>query len=100
MTGGNLRLSCKISNSLTAVDIMAERTEEQMVALVQDGDVELFRELVERYEPKLTRYARRFLFDSDEAKDLLQEVFIKAYVNIKSFDIERRFSPWLYRVAH
>jgi RNA polymerase sigma-70 factor (ECF subfamily) len=55
---------------------------------------------MERYEPKMTRYARRFLFDSDDAKDLVQDVFIKAYVNIKSFDTDRRFSPWLYRIAH
>jgi RNA polymerase sigma-70 factor (ECF subfamily) len=79
---------------------MPERTEEQIVALVQNGDARPFQELIARYQPKLTRYAKRFLFDPDEAKDLLQIVFIKAYVNIKSFDVERRFSPWLYRVAH
>ena len=79
---------------------IVELTDEQVAAKVQKGDVESFRVLVERYEPKITRYARRFLFAPDEAKDLLQEVFIKAYVNILSFDIERRFSPWIYRIAH
>lgn len=78
----------------------SDRTDEQLAALVQKGDSELFRELVERYEAKMLRYARRFFFDVDEAKDLLQEVFLKAYVNIKSFDVTRRFSPWLYRIAH
>jgi len=77
-----------------------EKTDEEIVVLVQQGDIESFRILMERYEPKLTRYARRFLFDSDEAKDLLQEIFIKAYVNIKGFDAARRFSPWVYRIAH
>jgi RNA polymerase sigma-70 factor (ECF subfamily) len=48
----------------------------------------------------MNRYARRFLFDSDEAKDLVQDIFIKAYVNIRGFDVERRFSPWIYRIAH
>ena len=79
---------------------MSERTDEQIAALVQQGDSESFRFIVERYEPKMSRYAKRFLFDSDEAKDLLQEVFIKAYVHIRSFDIDRKFSPWLYRIAH
>jgi len=77
-----------------------ERTDEQIAALVQKGNAEIFRELVERYEAKMSRYARRFLFDTDEVNDLLQEVFVKAYVNIRSFDTERRFSPWLYRIAH
>ena len=76
------------------------KTDEEIVASVKQGDVESFRVLMERYQPKLTRYARRFLFDSDEIKDLLQEVFIKAYVNIKGFDVARRFSPWVYRIAH
>src|SRR5579862_2655767 len=79
---------------------LANQSDEEVVRMVQKGDRESFRELVLRYEPKMTRYARRFFFDGDEAKDLAQEVFIKAYVNIRSFDASRRFSPWLYRIAH
>jgi RNA polymerase sigma-70 factor, ECF subfamily len=79
---------------------MPERNDEEIAVQVQDGDIESFRTLVERYEPKIVRYAKRFFFDGDEGKDLVQEVFIKAYVNIKSFDPTRRFSPWIYRIAH
>jgi RNA polymerase sigma-70 factor (ECF subfamily) len=79
---------------------MPERTDEEIAIEVQKGDAELFRVLIERYEPKMARYAKRFLFATDDAKDLLQEVFIKAYVNIRSFDATRRFSPWIYRIAH
>ena len=77
-----------------------ERKDEEVAIQVQKGDIESFRILVERYEPKMTRYAKRFFFDGDEGKDLVQEVFIKAYVNIQSFDASRRFSPWIYRIAH
>ncbi len=77
-----------------------ERNDEEVAVQVQKGDIESFRLLVERYEPKMTRYAKRFFFDGDEGKDLVQEVFIKAYVNIRSFDASRRFSPWIYRIAH
>ncbi len=77
-----------------------ERTDEEIATLVQDGNIDSFRMLVERYEPKLTRYAKRFFFHGDDGKDIVQEVFIKAYVNIKSFDTARRFSPWIYRIAH
>lgn len=77
-----------------------ERNDEEVAVQVQKGDIEAFRILVERYEPKMTRYAKRFFFEGDDGKDLVQEVFIKAYVNIQSFDASRRFSPWIYRIAH
>ena len=79
---------------------MDELTDEQIAAKVQKGDIDSFRILVERYESKMARYAHRFLFGPDEAKDLLQDIFVKVYVNIKSFDAKRRFSPWIYRIAH
>src|SRR5580692_5916361 len=79
---------------------MSERTDEEIAVEVQNGDVEAFKILIERYEAKMARYAKRFLFASDDAQDLLQEIFIKVYVNIRSFDAERRFSPWIYRIAH
>ncbi|HVM76926.1 MAG TPA: RNA polymerase sigma factor [Candidatus Paceibacterota bacterium] len=80
--------------------LMHDQTDEQIAAAVQRGDTEAFRGLIERYEAKMSRYARRFLFQGDDVKDLVQEIFIKAYVNIKSFDTDRRFSPWIYRIAH
>jgi RNA polymerase sigma-70 factor, ECF subfamily len=75
-------------------------SDEAIVQKVQQGDTEAFGLLVERYEQKIKRYARRFLFAAHDAEDLTQEVFLKAYVNIQSFDAARRFSPWLYRIAH
>ena len=55
---------------------------------------------MQRYEAKLARYAKKFLTHPDDCQDVVQEVFIKAYTNIKSFDHSRRFSPWIYRIAH
>jgi len=79
---------------------MTNETDEAIAARVQAGDAEAFGELVERYQEKLLRYARKFLFDVEEAHDSVQDIFIKAYQNIQSFDATRRFSPWIYRVAH
>lgn len=79
---------------------MAEKTDEELAAQVQNGEEKSFGALMERYEPKLSRYARRFLLGKEDAEDMLQEVFIKAYVNIKSFDVSRKFSSWIYRIAH
>lgn len=79
---------------------MPEITDEEIAARVQQGDIKSFDLLLERYEKKIMRYARKFLSNSEDAKDTVQEVFIKAYVNLRSFDTRGRFSPWLYRIAH
>jgi RNA polymerase sigma-70 factor (ECF subfamily) len=75
-------------------------TDEQLAAKVQDGDGTAFGELVTRFEAKLMRYGRKFLSEPEDAQDVVQDVFLKAYENIQSFDATRRFSPWLYRIAH
>lgn len=75
-------------------------SDEAIAARVQQGEREAFGVLVERYEKKMTRYATKFLFGYVDAGDLVQETFLKAYANIKGFDVRRRFSPWLYRIAH
>lgn len=74
--------------------------DEAIAAAVQDGDAEQFGLLAERYEAKITRYARKFLFNHDDAQDMVQEVFVKAYKNIQSFDTKQKFSPWVFRIAH
>ncbi len=79
---------------------MTPDTDEAIVRQVQSGNTELFGLLLERYEGKMMRYARRFLFGYHDAEDAVQEIFIKAFTNIQSFDASRRFSPWLYRLAH
>ena len=78
----------------------SETTDEQLAALVQTGDDAAFVTLVERYQAKLLRYGRKFLSDQDPIEDVVQDVFIKVYQNINSFDSTRRFSPWIYRIAH
>ncbi len=80
--------------------VSSPKTDEEIAKQVQGGDVESFGILVSRYEGKMTRYARKFLFQGEDVKDMVQEVFLKAYINIQSFDTKRRFSPWLYRIAH
>src|SRR3989344_1122217 len=75
-------------------------TDEEIAARVQQGQIHDFGLLVERFEAKMMRYARKFLFGYRDSEDLVQEVFVKAYVNIKGFDTSRVFSSWLYRIAH
>lgn len=77
-----------------------DMSDEDVARRVQDGDAEAFGVLMDRYEEKLTRYARKFLAGYDDREDALQNVFIKAYEHIQGYDTKRPFSPWIYRIAH
>jgi len=76
------------------------KTDEELAALVQGNNDDAFGVLMERYQGKLLRYGKRFLSQNDHIEDIVQDVFIKTYQNIRSFDATRRFSPWIYRIAH
>ena len=79
---------------------ISSSTDEQIADLVQKGQQELFGILMDRYERKLFSYGRKFLTGQENIEDVVQEVFIKTYQNIKSFDLKQKFSSWIYRIAH
>lgn len=76
------------------------KTDEEIVALVlQDKDY--YEYLIKRYEKKLTRYIGRIAnFRAEDIEDILQEVLIKAYLNLNDFDSHLKFSSWIYRICH
>lgn len=64
-------------------------------------DRHMFRVLVERYQASLLRYIRRLgCRDVEVAKDILQESFIKVYLNLNDYDSAFSFSTWIYRITH
>ena len=64
-------------------------------------DLNSYKYIIDRYESKLIQYIRRVIFVSKEdAEDILQEVFIKAYRNLNGYDSKYSFSSWIYRIAH
>ena len=77
-----------------------EQSDEEIAKKVQLKNIELFGVLVDRYEEKIKRYGRKCLSGKEDIEDIVQKIFIKAYRNIQSFDIKRKFSSWLYRIAH
>jgi len=77
-----------------------EISDNQIVRRIRDGKKEQYRIIVERYEGKLTRYVFTIIHDSDITADVVQNTFIKAYVNLNMFDQKRKFSTWIYRIAH
>lgn len=79
---------------------MENLTDEEIAKRVQEGDREIFGVLVDRYEQKLLRYGKKFLSRPEDVQDIVQDVFIRAYENIQSFDTTQRFNSWIYRIAH
>lgn len=77
-----------------------DQTDEALVQRVQAGERDAFGVLLERYEAKLLRYGSKFLSNSQDIEDIVQDAFINAYKNIQSFDTDQKFSPWMYRIAH
>lgn len=82
------------------MDELKNLTDEALVAIVLETP-NAFGEVIERYEAKLARYIERLgVRVSDDRLDVLQEIFIKAYRNLNSFDGSFKFSSWIYRIAH
>jgi RNA polymerase sigma-70 factor (ECF subfamily) len=69
---------------------------------VQSGPaaVEAFNLLVSRWEKRVYNYLLRITGNREDALDLTQDVFLKAYQNLRKLDDPARFAPWLYRIAH
>lgn len=75
-------------------------SDEDLVELVRSKDQELYRVVVERYQSRLLRFATYLIKDPDKAADVVQEAFIKAFINLKGFKTKKKFSSWIYRIVH
>lgn len=75
------------------------KEETKLISAVVNG-ADRYEELVRRYHVGLIIHCDRIVKDRDQAEDMAQEAFIKAYLNLKNFDSSKsRFSTWLYRIA-
>ncbi len=75
------------------------KTDEELVRRAKHGDRFAFDELVRRYQDKIYRLARRMTETEEDAEDVLQEAFVKAYRALPRFKERSRFSTWLYRIT-
>lgn len=73
--------------------------DEKLVALCQEGQRHCFEILVQRYMTKAFHIAFNFTRDTETAKDLSQDAFMRAYANIKQFDGRSSFYTWFYRIV-
>jgi RNA polymerase sigma-70 factor, ECF subfamily len=75
------------------------RSDEELVEACRAGEASAFDVLVARWEDRIRGAAYRILGSEDEARDVAQEAFLKAYRGLPGFKQEARFSSWLYQIA-
>ncbi|MGC9008149.1 MAG: RNA polymerase sigma factor RpoE, partial [Halothiobacillaceae bacterium] len=74
-------------------------TDQQLVARAREGDQRAFELLVRKYQHKVLKLIMRYVRDMDEAMDLTQETFVKAWKALGSFRGDSAFYTWIYRIA-
>lgn len=95
-----MRLSAEYqANPRTATERVAKETDKELVRRVQSGDRRAFDLLFSRYQHKIVNLVSRYLRDSEDVQDVVQEAFIKAFRALPRFRGESAFYTWLYRIA-
>jgi RNA polymerase sigma-70 factor, ECF subfamily len=79
---------------------IAELTDEQLFQRYTDGDPDVFRVLVQRYEPRIQGFLRKRLNDEERVEDLTQDTFLRIHRARESYDPSRKFSTWIHTIAN
>ena len=77
----------------------SERTDEELILMVQEGQNQAYDILVGRYKNRLYSYLFRLLGNESEAEEFAQETFVRAYMHADKYKTIARFSTWLYTIA-
>jgi RNA polymerase sigma-70 factor, ECF subfamily len=88
-----------ITSVLCVTEGSAEFDEEQLVAEAQGGSLAAFEQLVECYQSKVFRVARRIARTYEDAEEIMQDAFVQAYKNLPRFRGDSRFYTWLARIT-
>jgi RNA polymerase sigma-70 factor (ECF subfamily) len=101
MMGGNDRATpvAVLSTRRTVRALLMTRTDEELVALSRSGDVDSFNQLIVRWERPIYALAYRVLGHEEDARDVCQDTFLRAYRALPGFKGQAKFSSWLYRIA-
>src|SRR6202023_3776165 len=86
-------------DSAPVVTLSTAADDADLVLASKAGDVAAFDQLVTRYNRKLLRIAQHIIHNFDDAQDVVQETFLKAFQNLGAFRGDSKFSTWLFRIA-
>jgi len=74
-------------------------TDAQLIRRAQNGDVDAFNTIVWRWQKRVYNFSLRYIGDPEEAKDICQKTFLKAYQKVAGLQDRSKFSTWLYQIA-
>ncbi len=80
--------------------IFREVEDRDLILKARRGDVDAYNLLVSRWEKRIFNYLLRIVGNREDAMDLSQDTFLKAYQNLARLEDPARFAPWLFRIAH
>ncbi|MCP5119794.1 MAG: sigma-70 family RNA polymerase sigma factor [bacterium] len=80
--------------------IFREVEDRDLVVESRRGDVEAYNRLVSRWDKRVYNYLLKLVSNPEDALDLSQDVFLKAYQSLRRLEDPSRFAPWLFRIAH
>ena len=75
-------------------------TDEQLLKSCLEGDVDKFRQIVDKYRGKVTGLAINILGNREDAEDACQETFVNVFQNLDKFDFDRNFKDWLFTILY
>lgn len=78
---------------------MSVPTDEQLVAAYRDGDTDAIEILVRRYLTPVFRFVRRYVNNTGDADDIVQDVFFNVWKSLSHFDETKKFSTWVFTIA-
>jgi RNA polymerase sigma-70 factor (ECF subfamily) len=89
----------KADQSVNSVDNTSATSDVELVDRSRSGDMEAYRELVERYQNRAFAVALGVIGNQSDAEDIVQDAFLKAYRNLNNFQGNSSFYTWLYRIV-
>jgi RNA polymerase sigma-70 factor (ECF subfamily) len=89
----------RLTGRRTVRSLLMTRTDEELVARSQSGDRDSFNQLIVRWERPIYALAYRVLGREEDARDVCQDTFLRAYRALPGFKGQAKFSSWLYRIA-
>lgn len=93
-------LPASIDLSLTEADAATlEGVEQQKIRAAQEGDMRAFEWLVQQYEERLFGFCCRWLYSVEDAREVCQDMFVRAWRALPEFEGRAKFSRWLYQIA-
>jgi RNA polymerase sigma-70 factor, ECF subfamily len=95
----NGALSLRRPNPVSSTTIASAFDEADLVAKAKAGDADAFTDLVNQYERRVFRMAKQITQNDEDAEDVLQETFLKAYSHLDGFQGNSKFYTWLVRIA-